>query len=423
MLFMRTILWTLFLLLLAGAASPLRAEDPFSQSGVLLLKNGEMLSGVITAEGDRYLISLKHGEIRIRNDQVEAKFATTGDVYRHLRNKIKKPSVEASLDLARWCLRNGMVSEAVDEIEQARRLDPTHAGVRALAEQVLYRHASHAAGASDAAVDRPESKQDELRLLIDGLPEGSMETFTATIQPMLLNSCSTSACHGVRAGNSFKLYRAVAGNNQTTHMTQLNLRTTLRFVDRKNPAASRLLAMAAEPHSDTRANLLGGVTSASYRHLETWVRGLAAEPAAAAAQDQPASVGGQNTILSQSISSAARRPFDAVVPGQMEIEADEAPRGVHSPRRMPAAEAQRHATGVPEASEAHDPWRFQRSQSTNWRLPSAGQPSASTGRPTASTSSDRASKPAPAAEDPFDPDVFNRLYHGSSSAPAAGDDD
>ncbi|MEX1223642.1 MAG: hypothetical protein WEA31_03760, partial [Pirellulales bacterium] len=271
---MRPILWTLLWVLFAGTAFPLRAEDPFSQSGVLLLTNGEMLSGVVTAEGDRYLISLEHGEIRIRNDQVEAKFDTTGDVYRHLRNKIEKPSVAASLDLARWCLRNGLVSEAVDEIEQARRLDPAHAGVRALAEQVLYRHASHAADANDEAADKPDSKEHELRLLIDGLPAGSMETFTATIQPMLLNSCSTSACHGVRSANSFKLYRATAGNNQTTHMTQLNLRTTLRFVDRKNPAASRLLAMAAEPHSDTRAHLLGGVTSASYRHLENWVRGL-----------------------------------------------------------------------------------------------------------------------------------------------------
>jgi hypothetical protein len=117
------------LALLASSWVAIHAESPLQlgpREGVLLLKNGQVLSGRITPAGDHYLLTTGETEIRLKAVDVEYCCRDLEEGYQRKSLAIEPGRVEPHLDLADWCLRHGLLGYAAKEISQALVEDPRH---------------------------------------------------------------------------------------------------------------------------------------------------------------------------------------------------------------------------------------------------------------------------------------------------------
>src|SRR5207248_1388077 len=131
--------------------------------------------------------------------------------------------VQEHLDLAEWCLRQGLLHDAAAELRDAIAADPTHPKI-ALVERRLRLAAERPnAGKPSSAPPTGTPSPDELDRMARGMPSGTLETFTSAIQPLLLNHCSTAACHGPQSTTKFRLLRVPVDRVASRRSTQRNL--------------------------------------------------------------------------------------------------------------------------------------------------------------------------------------------------------
>jgi hypothetical protein len=101
-----------------------------------------------------------------------------------------------------------------------------------------------------------------------------METFTNTIQPLLLNNCSKSGCHLARSDGGFKLERMHPRFASRT-TTQRNLEQVLTLINRDDPPASSLLQTPIHPHATVKVPIFTDRHQGQYRQLVQWVYAVA----------------------------------------------------------------------------------------------------------------------------------------------------
>jgi hypothetical protein len=138
----------------------------------------------------------------------------------------------------------------------------------------------------------PAPSAEELDRLVRGMPPGSVKTFTETIQPLLMNRCAASACHGPRSESGFRLVRIPSGRPPGRRLTQRNLHAVLPWVDREDPAASRLLTTPIRPHGTAKTAVFTNHQIAQYKRMVDWVYRVARVPtpelpATVAPKEQP----------------------------------------------------------------------------------------------------------------------------------------
>ena len=149
--------------------------------------------------------------------------------------------------------------------------------------------------------------------MVRNLPHKAVETFTQSVQPVLMNNCLGSGCHGPLSDVPMRLFRVSSGKSPTRRMTQRNLHSVLQFVDRENPTASRLIKACDGPHGSARHSVFGERQGDQYRRLLIWTLLLAERPAArspATVSTPPQSPG--KTASQASIDQPAD-PFDPEV--------------------------------------------------------------------------------------------------------------
>lgn len=336
----------LALQLLLGV-SDLRAQTlTTGQQGLLVLRSGDVLRGKVTRSGDRYLVATPDGgEIRLPVSVVDFPADDVHEAYRRLAERVDAGSAAQQLDLAEWCIRQQLYSEAADRLLAATVLDPQHPGIRRVETRIwLAMHPAQSAG-EPAQADRP-SENASVQRAIDSLPSGAIESFTSTVQPLILNRCA--GCHRPGSKAPFHLLRPAHGSSLPRTFTEQNLSAILTLVDRDQPRESPLLTVPSRPHGGIDA-MFGALDMEQLDGLVDWIESLSERAEAAVAQGGP-----------------VRR--DAVLwqPGEML-------------RKM--AGDQSTAAGIPRNDESRAP-------------ASERQDSGTAGEST----------------DPFDPEVFNRRY-------------
>ncbi len=203
------------LLVLAFAtllAARIRADELSlgPKPGVLLLRNGELVTGDVLLSGDRYDVRVAGGQIHIKRSEVEYCGPTLLDCYEHRRALVEPGKVQQSLELADWCLRQQLYEQAALALAAAVDDDPLHPRIPLLEKRLKFALEQPAEAAPrQAPVDDGPSIED-LNRTIDGLPPGCAETFTGAIQPMLMNHCATAGCHGPHSTGALKLTRVSA---------------------------------------------------------------------------------------------------------------------------------------------------------------------------------------------------------------------
>ena len=250
---------------------PTAQHAPMPKEGILVLRGGQVIRGKISRSGDRYHVALTHGEILIRAVEVESCCRTLDEAYRLKRSFMHLGDVYGHIALAEWCLQNNLLDAAAAEVADAAAADPKNPMVAHLRRRLKAELNPPPLRKAPPASMQAMPSRSELDQLSKAMPSGTLEMFTDTIQPLLLNSCSTHDCHGPRAQSRFRLLRAHAGRAPSRRLTQRNLHAVMQWVDRKNPAASPLLTKPIQPHGPKNIEIFNDTNVDRYRRLVNWV--------------------------------------------------------------------------------------------------------------------------------------------------------
>ena len=264
------------------AAAP---ADAGAQRRLLLLHNGEVVEGNISRADDYYIVELSYGQIRVKISDVELICIDIEDGYRQKRAAIRVGNAQHHLELARWCLRHDLFGPAAVELADATIADPDNPLIVAMRYRLKMAMAPPSPSA-DGETAPPGPSNAELDRLVRNLPYKAVEYFTQSVQPVLMNNCMGSGCHGPFTETPMRLFRVSKDKSPSRRMTQRNLHSLLQFIDRENPAESPLVKACSGPHGDKQKSVFAEGQEEQQRRIVIWALLLAHQPAA----DQPATV-------------------------------------------------------------------------------------------------------------------------------------
>ncbi|MHB0958987.1 MAG: hypothetical protein ACYC0X_26910 [Pirellulaceae bacterium] len=307
------------LVLCVGSLTQADPPQLTPQPGILVLRNGRVLRGEIVRIGDRFTVTLgAHDEIGVPADSVEIHCASLEEAYHRKRDNLSRPGTAAEhLILADWCLRYELLASAAEQLMTAQRLEPENSAA-ALFERRLRLAAPQTPPAqTPPAPAKPAQtllSQIDLQQFLRDLPTGTVEQFTQNIQPLLINRCGLSACHGPNATSAFRLAYPGASRILPQRFTQLNLHTVMQQINSQKPVESPLLVMATSAHGTCDQPTLGSNDHALLQQLVDWLERCTSVPA------KPTNLGSPDAMLLQpgALASVARAeaPSTAAVPRQ-----------------------------------------------------------------------------------------------------------
>jgi hypothetical protein len=279
----------------AAAFSQARAQAPSTAAppapSMIVLHNGEVIAGKITKMDDVYLVDLPYGRIRVKQSDVDLVCSNLDEGYRLKRNTIQIGNVHDHLELAQWCLRHNLMGQASVELADAASVDPKNPMVAALQHRLKMAMEPPAPAGEKAPATLPSGPSSaELDRMLRGMPRGAVESFTQSVQPVLLNQCATSGCHGPQAEAGLRLYRVSGGAATSRRSTQRNLYSVLKYIDLANPSESRLLTAARKPHGTVQHAIFTERQAGQYQRIAEWANQLAGRPT----ERMPASVARKN---------------------------------------------------------------------------------------------------------------------------------
>lgn len=374
------------------AASILRGQqqagpEPSPNEGVLVLRNGSLLRGEITQVGDRYDVAVDGGRIQVRASNVEFRCQTLDEAYQRKRASGQPGDVRVHLELAQWCQRHGLLNSAVRELGEAKALAPNHPLIPLVERRIQM---SLCRPEKPEKIDEPAKpadlppSPDDLDRLVRGMPPGSVEMFTQTVQPLLANACSAAGCHGPHTESEFQLLRIPSGRPPGRRLTQRNLHSTLEWIDREDPAASKLLTAPIQAHGSAKAAIFTDQQMDRYQQIVNWVYLVTQKPYPVSAVSYEAK---------RQLPRQDKPPWSAFPVGDTVS-------GYSANRGFPGGSG----NGPVPAPEAPPP-------SGQFDLGPAGLGSGETSTIPSPTNDGNSGLRPSAPIDPFDPDVFNRRFH------------
>lgn len=252
------------------------------QQAVLVLRNRQVIEGEVTPAGDYYLVGFgKTGQVRLAAKDVEMVCRSLDEAYQRKAAEIAGKSANAHLELAEWCVKQSLYDHARAEIEQARKQEPSHRHIAALEARLEFATTRAKPVARPVSTTATVSAQ-QLERTMKEQPPGTVEHFTAAVQPILMDRCGAARCHGGGVATQFELLQPVAGKIPSRRFTQRNLFAALSVVDKEMPDQSQLLEMARKPHGFTKTAPFKSDDDRQYREIVEWVHSLRIVPRHAA---------------------------------------------------------------------------------------------------------------------------------------------
>lgn len=334
-----------------GQSTP-KTQLEFSE-GVIVLDDGRVFSGKINNVAGGYRIDWNGTYAIVPFRKVDVTSPSLNGAYLALRDRNLKPTAADHLQLAEWCLTNDLVGQARSEATKALTLEPLRPEARVMMSKIDERL-------------NPEKQKIKLpnqtAMTIDGFlrakenRSGGMnrethQEFIRQVQPLLMNKCGNAYCHGQAAKNAFHLepiQRGTAGNRL---QSQQNMEAVLKFIDKGNPASSKLLLTDPSLNAIHRKVFLGSKGALQFKLLSDWVAAVAGKP----------------------IQASQPRPTLAAIPSQTSAEIQLVGAEMSSP-------SSKQAEPTPEQQAAILNTNREQTQ-----------------------------------PDPFDPELFNRRVHGATA--------
>ncbi len=243
---------------------------------LLVLIDGQIVSGHITPRPDGYDIQVPAGRMFINSDRIRFAASSLSDAYDRMRDSIPEFTPTNHLELAGWCIGNKLYTQARREVLDALHLDPNRDDakrmLRAL-EQVGEQSKAANTGTglteypSQTEIQRPEIDTRSLA----GLSRPVAHSFVRDVQPLLMNKCATSGCHGTGAKSQFHVVSTHRGS--TPAIAERNLAAVLKQIDFSRPLTSPLLEIGQQAHGNMASSAFQGRSGAiQISVLQNWVR-------------------------------------------------------------------------------------------------------------------------------------------------------
>jgi hypothetical protein len=255
-----------------------------SQQAVLLKKTDRVLVGTVRLNGNFYEIEIAdHSRVSIPRDQVEFIGANEEEIYQYKYRSISRWKTGDHFQITRWCIQNKLLVHAIDHFEEVERQAPNHPSVKQLGtelEQKILSDESFRAFAglpplTTANVASTGSKAASNIALASATTQIAEHPqvgiyFNDRIQPILMNRCSQSACHGATSNNALRLIEP--RGNAYTRVSSENLRHVLAMVAPDESETPRLLSYATKAHGSQRLPAIALSETALIEELKKWIR-------------------------------------------------------------------------------------------------------------------------------------------------------
>jgi hypothetical protein len=267
-----------------------RADPP----DFLILHNGAALMGHVSFDGETYTLRSPSGtgESRYAAKAVAKVCKGPLEAYTFLKQSATLDDPLERCRLARFCLSHDLFAEARVELDAAVELEPRCPEAKALRAQLTRKKNKPAqsepvipALPQTPVTPIPPAKLDDWPLALT--PAGSQD-YSRRIQPVLLQSCGTGACHGVPEGKrGFLLSKGLYGAPPSLVMTQTNFARVLGLLNKEAPETSLLLEKSREKHGGAKAPPLDHETYVALRNWVMTMSGKVEVTAKAEARETP----------------------------------------------------------------------------------------------------------------------------------------
>ncbi|MDG2380897.1 MAG: hypothetical protein P8N76_04430 [Pirellulaceae bacterium] len=256
-----------------SAGALVAAELPRHTSKIVVLRNGNVLQGVVQSENQRLVISDGDARVtRVSLNDVDFISEDFQAAYRRKLSRLEDGNVEQHLRLAQWCLRYGLSESAGDRLVYLHRVAPRNSAVRALESRMrkMVRDQTRSQKSPKVAKSPPEASNSETRQ-IDNLPASAVPQFTRVVQPLILNRCGQTTCHGSATRSGFQLTRSLRGN-PNRELTWKNLAAAIHQVQNERFENSPLLLQARSIHGNSKVAPIEAHETVQFKHLYEWVK-------------------------------------------------------------------------------------------------------------------------------------------------------
>ena len=239
----------------AAQNNPLYGEG---QSGVLLLRNGQLLAGRFTSTGFGYELTLKGGGIiRLKTEQVEFVSDSLDEIYSFRRASKVNNTAAAHLEMATWCLKNQLYDHSGYHLREAIRMDPRHPGIKQTQTRLAIAK-STPVNPTPAPSHSPSKLISNVAILerVKQMEPLAVQVFTSQIQALLLNKCAVAGCHGPNPRSKYQLITASWTKTIPQNISLRNLYSSVQYVNFPKPENSAILTRATNPHGGLKQALM-----------------------------------------------------------------------------------------------------------------------------------------------------------------------
>ena len=363
--------------LVVSLALTVQADDGGLRERVIVMNSGRILTGQMTRNAGGWLVEQASGRVQVPEDQVKLVADSLRDAYRKQRDAIVEPTPATHVMIAQWCISYRLNDEARDELKKCLKRDPDHEEARKLLRRLddTLNAKPVAAAAVLSSWKTPDGFVMPEVESLGGLSKETATAFTARVQPLLMNKCGNAACHGAASRSEFKLHSIRLGSNGHRMYTERNLAEVLRYIDISDPALSPLIAVPQGTHGGTTAIFHGPQGTEQIKTLRSFLKTVSREKQTEERElAQRPSVLGKKKLLSGDVGTTTATP----------------------------SEASRRDTAVTPVAASTPTVRPRIATAKGIEI----------GSPQTLPDDDTAIPLDEAANDAFDPDIFNRRFHG-----------
>lgn len=401
--------------LAAGPPSRIEPESEVPAGPCVLLHNGNVLFGTASKIGDNVHVTRdSQSTVTLSGDKVACIGQSLQQLYEFRRENRFGVDLKRIQADVRWCLQNGLVRLAAEDVLLARQLDPWNPQTLQLLRQVAARmkqqSTDHQPGnqrlpsdvrtvshdsaidsaTDDSATDDSAADEDDHRpVLVSPLPDDLTFQFTSRIQPILMNRCAGCHVRGPTSEREFQIHPALKSKWAPKTVAIQNLQAVMNYVNRNQPEMSMIRLRATDGHGGNRRSF-GKPDSSMMRNLDFWLSRI--QPSG---QDWPVQ---QTSGIMPNPTGRSLEPTEPPKLGpidfdSMHLQQVTAAKTI-TPNTQPGNQAGNQAgTGIP-----------------NLPTPIESVANGSPAEP--SSNAPLRTRRLPKVQNPFDPEIFNRRFHG-----------
>jgi hypothetical protein len=284
----------LALVLLFAHSAEAEEELIWSGPGCVLLKNGNVLTAIdIVPQSKFVLVRLDEtAELKVPTKDLVKIGRDKLELYHYQVSKTTRWEAGEHWQLAKWCLRQGLVEQSHSHYEELKKLSGNHAKFKQLdselkqallqdpvmkaalksafpTEQALQAsHQTFDSGSPPVAAKDERSDKGKPAVNLD---RNTQDYFRQQLQPFLAMRCGQAGCHGAYGKSDFHVARSGVLHGQPA--SEISLNSAIRFLDADNIEMTKLWINATSSHGTQKTPSLTMKNSSErdlLNRLRTW---------------------------------------------------------------------------------------------------------------------------------------------------------